>query len=333
MKLENCGLQIAGVVTPPLIRTEPEPDWVTARDTGILPAAGFSLYSRSNYFSYGSAPPFLADENHLLFTYFGMVLRSVRESLVDADAELRAFLDSQAHIYDPGKRVRGEEWDPSAPKQAKIQFRLLLSSLYSVLDTTADLVSLFLTGLIPRLHLGKAKFSHIEEWLGRPFPPSGLIITPQRSILERLYADLLPLIKPSGPECDWLPFMRMIRNKAAHLGDEVFRYVALPDQNGIYYTFIPRQWPFILEEHVYAADTIPSPPPEPFPEFLRRTLIHEDISSYSSGLRKKVTEVVEKVLAVLDSAYVQFCNFSLNTAALAELNECAASHSFNHFNQ
>ena len=289
MKLENCRLQIAGVVVAPMIRTEPDPEWVAAREAALLPAAGFALYSRSSFLSFGAAPPFLADEKHLMFSYFGMVLRSVRDALVDADAELRAFLESQARIYDPGKRIRGEEWDPSAPQRARAHFRLLLLSLQSSLDATADLVTLFLTGLIPGLRLGRAQFSQIENWLERSLPPGGLIVTPQRNLLERLYTDLSHLIKPGSPERDWLPLMRMLRNKAAHLGDAVFRYISLHDQDGRFYTFIPRQWPFIPEEHMHAADAAPSAAPEPFPELLRRTLMHEDIVSYASGLRRKVT--------------------------------------------
>ncbi len=333
MKLENCNLQIAAVVTAPIIRTEPEPEWIAAHEAALLPAAAFALYSRSSFLSFGAAPPFLADEKHLMFSYFAMVLRSVRDAFFDADNELRTFSESQARIYDPGKRARGEEWDPSAPQRARSHFRLFLLSLQTSLDATADLVSLFLTGLIPGLRLGRAQFSQIENWLERPLPQGGLIITPQREALERLYADLLPLIKPGNPERDWLPLMRMLRNKAAHLGDAVFRYISLHDQDGRFYTFIPRQWPFMPEEHMYTAGAEPNASPEPITEFLQRTFINEDIVSYASGLRRKVTEVVAAVLGVLDSAYVQFRDFPLNTVALAELKESAVSYAFEHFNQ
>lgn len=333
MKLENCELEVDRVVTAPMVRTEPEPEWVAARDAGLLPAAGFALYRRSSFLSFGSAPPFLADEKHLLFSYFAMVLRSVRDALVDADVELRAFSESQARVYDFGKRIRGEEWDPAAPERARRHFRLLLLSLQASLDATADLIALFLTGLIPGLRLGHAQFSRLESWLARPLPPGGLIVTPQRDFLERLYTGLSPLMNPAEPERDWLPLMRMLRNKAAHLGDAVFRYMALHDRDGRFYTFIPRQWPFIPEEHMHPAGVAPGATPEPFPELLRRTLMHEDIVSYASGLRRKVMEVVSTVLEILDSAYVHFRDFPLNTAALAELQGSAESYAFEHFRQ
>lgn len=333
MNLGNCELQVDRVVVAPMIRTEPEPDWVAARDGGALPAAGFALYSRSGFLSFGAAPAFLVDDKHLLFSYFAMVLRSVRDSLVDADEELRAFLGSQARIYDPGKRMRGEEWDPSAPKHARRHFRLLLLSLQAGLDASADLIALFLTGLIPGLRLGRAQFSRIESWLERPLPPVGLIVTPQRDYLERLYAGLSPLVNPVALERDWLPLMRMLRNKGAHLGDAVFRYMSLHDRDGRFYTFLPRQWPFIPEEHMHAAGAAPAVAPEPFPELLRRTLMHEDIASYASGVRGKATEVISAVLEVLDFAYLHFRSFPANTAALAELQGSAEGFDFKHFRQ
>jgi hypothetical protein len=331
MRLENCELEIDRVVAAPMVRTEPEPEWVTARDAGLLPQAGFALYTRSGFLSFGTAPRFLDDEKHLLFSYFAMVLRSIRDALVDADMELRAFADSQARVYDPGKSIRGEEWDPAAPDRARRHFRFLLLSLQAGLDASADLVALFLTGLIPGLRLGRAQFSRIESWLERPLPPGDLIVTPQRDSLERLYARLSAVVNPGQPERDWLPLMRMLRNKAAHLGDAVFRYMALHDPDGRFYTFIPRQWPFIPEQHMQPADAAPAAPHEPFPDLFRRTLMHEDIASYASGLRRKVTAVISAVLEILDSAYVRFSEFPLNTAALAELQGSSESYAFEHF--
>lgn len=332
MKLDDCKLDVDRVVSAPLIRTEPEPDWVRARDSGVLPEAGFVLYSRSGFLSFGSAPPFLADEKHLLFSYFAMVLRSLRDALIDADAELRVFSENQAIIYDPGKKILGEEWDPGASEHARKHFRLFLLSLSASLDATSDLIALFLTGLIPGLRLGRAQFSKIEDWLERPLPPGALIVTPHRNFLERLHIALVPLVNPVGSERDWLPLMRMLRNKAAHLG-AVFQYMVLHDQDGKFYTFIPRQWPFIPEEYMRPASVERSADREPFPEFFRRTLVHEDIVTYALGLRRKVTEVVSVALEILDSVYAQFRDFPLNTAAMAELQGSGEIYAFEHFNR
>jgi len=331
MKLENCELNIGVVVIAPVVRTEPIPEWVAARDTGVLPLAGFAMYSRSSFFSFGAAPPFLADEKRFLFSYFAMVLTSLRDALLDTDVELRAFSESQTRVYDPGKKLRGEEWDPTAPDRARKHFRLLLLSLQAGLDATADLIAMFLTGLIPGLRLGRAQFSRVESWLERPLAPGGLIVTPQRDCLERLYAALSPLLNAPSPECEWLPLMRMFRNKAAHLGDAVFRYMALHDRNGHFYTFIPRQWPFIPEEHMHPAQVGQRATSQPLPELLKRTLVHEDIVSYASGLRGKITEVIAAALEILDAAYVRFRDFPLNAAALSELEGSAEGYAFEYF--
>lgn len=123
----------------------------------------------------------------------------------------------------------------------------------------------------------------------------------------------------------------MLRNKAAHLGDAVFRYMALHDRDGRFYTFVPRQWPFIPEQHMHAADAAAGIHHEPFPDLLRRTLMHEDLVSYASGLQRKVTAVISVALETLDSAYVRFSEFPLNTAALAELQGSSESYAFEHF--
>ena len=330
MKLEHCELDIEAAAAAPMVRTEAAPEWVAARERGLLPDAAFAMYSRSSFFSFGAAPPFLADDRRFLFSYLGMVLTSLRDALVDADDELRAFQESQARVYDPGKRIRGERWDPAAPGRAKKHFRLLLLSLQTSLDATADLAALFLTGLIPGLRVGRAQFSRIETWLGRALPPAGLIVTPQRDFLEQLYAALAPLVNAGPPEHEWLSLMRMLRNKAAHLGGAVFRYMVLHDADGRFHTFMPRQWPFIPEEYMHFAGTPPRAP-EPFPDLFRRTLVHEDILSYASGLRSKVTGVISVALQVLDSAYQRFGDFPVNAAAFAELEGSAEAYAFEHF--
>ena len=118
MKLENCELDIDAAAAAPMVRAEPAPEWVAARDRGLLPEAVFAMYSRYSFFSFGAAPPFLADERRFLFSYFAMVLTSLRDALVDADGELQAFQEDQAQVYDLGKRIRGENWDPDAPGRA-----------------------------------------------------------------------------------------------------------------------------------------------------------------------------------------------------------------------
>lgn len=327
MRLDQCNLNIDLVDSSPVQRTEPAPEWITSRDSGILPETVFTLYSHASFLSFGSAPPFLTDDKRFLFSYFSMAMNSLRQSLIDADDDLRLFVEAQRNVYDPGKKLRGEEWDPTADERARRHLRSLLLSLQSGLDTCAELTALFLTSLIPGLRLGRAQFTQIEAWLDRPLPAPGLIVTPQRHYLERLYNGIRPLIHADEPERDWLPMMRMLRNKGAHLGGKAFRYIALHDASGTFYTFIPRRWPYIWEEHMHLTER-PQITQQPLGDLLRSDLVHDDIVVYTRGLRVKVTTVVAAVTGVIDAMYVAFKDFAPNTTALAELEGSSQSFEF-----
>lgn len=68
MRLEDCHLDVEQAVSAPLRRAQPEPDWMAARDSGVLPAPLFQLYEQAQYLSFGAAPPFLADGENILLT-------------------------------------------------------------------------------------------------------------------------------------------------------------------------------------------------------------------------------------------------------------------------
>jgi hypothetical protein len=145
--------------------------------------------------------------------------------------------------------------------------------------------------------------------------------------LERLYNDIRPLVHTDPPERDWLPMMRMLRNKGAHLGDRVFRYIALHDANGTFYTFIPRRWPYIWEEHMHLAGQ-PQTNQQSVGDLLRGGLVHEDIVAYTRGLHAKVTALVAAIVGVVDAMYVAFKDFGPNAIALAELEGSSQSFEF-----
>ncbi len=50
-------------------------------------------------------------------------------------------------------------------------------------------------------------------------------MSPAEDSLRRLHEALRPLVHAQPPERDWLPLMRLYRNKAAHLGSSVFRQI------------------------------------------------------------------------------------------------------------
>lgn len=330
MRLEDCILDGNIFVTASLVRTEPEADWGKARESGSIPRELYDLYEKAHYLSFGSAPKFLGDPDKVLFSYFGMLLRSLMESLVDSKEKAQSFIQDQKLGYDVGKRLRGETWDPDADARPRRHFRDLLIALQSSLDALADLIALFFTGRVPGLYFGRAQFARVEQWLKRPRPPFGLIATPYDEPLQMLFDSLGPIVNAAGPESEWLPLMRMLRNKAAHLGQPVFRQVGLHDKTPAVYTFIPRQWPYLWERHMKPkGDT--SYGQGFISKFFRETLIHQDVETYVLGLQQKVGDVVRAGISVLGEAYKKFQDFDPNAAALAELEGNSESYAFEHF--
>ena len=332
MHIEDCELRgDLQAVMAPLTRTEPEEEWVKAADAGIVPASVFSLYRRTGFLSFGSSPRFLSDGNNYLFGYFSMILESIKSTLLDADEELRAFVAAQAEIFDLGKERRGESWDAKADSRAKNHFRMLVLSLCSSLDTTAELVALLLTNEIAGLRVGKAEFQKIEDWLKTPLPVTGVIVTPQRSKLETLHQKLCPIVEASAPEKDWLPLMKLFRNKAAHLGTAHFREIGFHDKNHRFYRFFPRRWPVLWEEHMQSPSDNRSRRPGPSLESMVGQFMRQDNVSYVRGLCAKVTTLIEAAFEVLDSAYCEFKDFPLNQAALSQLQQSEKAFAFEGF--
>lgn len=329
MLLKDCITNPDLISARPLQRTTPEQEWVIARAAGFLPDSVFQLYSEANYLSFGSAPPFLRDDDNVLFSYFGLVLRAVMESLQDADEQVKAFREAQKQTYDPAKRLRGETWDPSADLRARRHFRDMLTALQTVLDSLADIIAIFWTGCITGLIVGRAQFAKIEGWLRQPLPkPSDMLISPSDFYLEQLHEALLPVVGAAPPEKDWLPLMRLLRNKAAHLGQPLFRMMCLHDATGHFYCFLPRRWPLLWERNIKPVGTRVTTPAS---QLIQQELMHQDIISFAEGLQAKVLELVGAGTSVLCSAFEQFKNFSCNAAALSELEKSSEEYGFEYF--
>ena len=158
MKLEELDLEVAGVVGAPVTFTAPQPDWIDARNSGAIPLSLFKLYETAGYLSLGAAPKFLADPDKVLFSYFGMLVRGVRQQLSDGVELLGELKQSHDLLYDPIKKAKGLPWDPMADRRSKRAFRDLVASAYSALDMVAELIALMFTSGIPNLTVGRAQF-------------------------------------------------------------------------------------------------------------------------------------------------------------------------------
>jgi len=283
------------------------------------------------FLSFNAAPRYLNDEAHVLFSYLGMLLRGLKESFAETEETLAAFVGEQSHVYDPGKKAKGEQWDSDADWKARRHWRHCLFALHNSLDLVADLAALMLTGVIPRLRLGKAEFTRVEEWLKEPLKTQGRLITPAQDVAARLHADLGCLVVSKGSERGWLPYLRHLRNKAAHLGDATFREFGLHDKNLDFYVFIPRIWPLIWEQEIKPHSKTKAGAKTNMPEALRKTLIHEDIVSFTRGAVAKVRAIVECGVQLMSDYYTQSSEFPLNRAALEELDGSSSRFTFEHF--
>ncbi len=70
---------------------------------------------------------------------------------------------------------------------------------------------------------------------------------------------------------------------------------------------------------------------DPFPEFLQRTLIHEDYISFAEGLNTKVSRVVGAASRIIHTVFTMFGGFDLNKAALVQLKNNSRAYSFEYF--
>lgn len=332
MHLDECNLDgIEAISAAPVERKEPEDEWVKAKANGTIPPSLYDLYRRANFLSFGSTPRFLSDEDNLLFSYFGLVLRSIQECLVDAHEQANSFAAAEELVYDPMKQLRGERWEKGADKRARRHFRGLLIALQTSLDALADVVAIFFPGSIKDLEVGRSQFSKIERWLTNSSSATGLIVKPSEYHMKKLHDSLAPLICAPHPETDWLPMMRPLRNKAAHLGQPLFRQIGLHRaEDRKMFAFIPRQWPYLWERLIKPSGQREKNP-MPFSLFFRDVLMHQDIVTYSRGVLIKVQMVVAEASLVLNESYEQFKDLPENQAALLQLTRNSEKYSFESF--
>lgn len=332
MKLVDCNFTVSKITMAPLRRSEPEEMWVRERAKGSIPEPLFDLYKRASYLSFGTPPSFLRDQDNILFSYFGMMVRSLASLLVDIDRENEAFVEAEKNQYYPGIEIDDPAWtkEKSDSASARVDqiFRNLLISLHGSLDAVSEIIAIFSQGGIKGLQVGHAQFHAIEVWLKNDYKPPSSIMTPRDVYLEKLHTKLMPIVHCQPPETGWLAYMRLMRNKVAHLGNGPLRFGRLSGNDGAAYTFAPRVWPYLWERDVKRRDQQGR---LDMPEILLKTLVHQDVVEYMRGATRKIKEVVHGVCNLTSKAYTEFENFGFNQIALDELANNSKKCSFQHF--
>lgn len=331
MKIFDCELNADAVVLAPFIRRDAEPTWLIARDAGHIPNTLFDFYRAAGYLSFDAAPKFLNDPDHILFGYFSLLMSSLRASLVDAAEFEFEIIQVDREVHFPGKHLRDPTWtrekSEATAKRSNLAFRSFLISLHASLDTASELIAIFAQGGIEGLEVGYSQFSRVEQWLNRPHPLNQIAV-PRDIYLSALHQSLSPIVDSDPPETDWLPYLRLLRNKSAHLGHGSFRWVGVPGQDGKYYTFIPREWPCLWEKHMKEAGHAPS---TPLPDLLLSMVTHQDLIEFVRGARRKVNLLLGEAVGATMKAYVDFQNFEFNQTAMSELATNSKTSKFTQF--
>jgi len=334
MLLDRCVLDsINTTQTGPLKRAQAEPQWLSARDNGTIPAGLFQLYEQMAYLSFGSAPKILHDERNVVFSYFSMLLNCLLENLLDAAEAREALLVDHELLYDPGKKLRGRTWDADADRRFRRNLRNILIALDGTLDTLADLIALILTGRwkISKLVLGKGDFKAIEAWLKTPLTAPSSMVSPYDAKVRQLHVDLCPLVICAAPEEDWLGLTHVLRNKILHFGQSMLRMVGLHDQNFDFFVFIPKQWPFIYEAEIRSRGEGLREDSVPIADKFRTSLIHQDVPEFLKGLHNRVFDVTAVIVRWTASMCSEFSKHEVTRECVKALHLPLAQSSFQYF--
>lgn len=332
MNIEECHLQLRSVVSPPFERNDPEVDWVESRDAKTIPAVLYDFYRATRYLSASALAGFDSPEARVITVYFGRLVRGLKECLVDAAESLAEMHQFASRVYTPLRKYP-YEWDRDAARRERSSFRVVLINLLGALDVFAELAVLMLPEEITGVTAGNALFSQFEKWLQKPAASHASIVTPQQHFAQKLYGQIAPLvIVKAGPERDWLPLLRLYRNKVAHHGHQTFVHVGLEAKDGRVGFFLPRSWPFVAEQYATTGEPwVPRDEPVDFSEVLKSWLTHQDIEQYADGAHRKVASVIERGLELLLEMYLQNRSIPVSSRTLADLEKSKKSYDFQRF--
>jgi len=304
MRLKECDLDSVAVQTSSLVINRPESIWETAHQSEIIPATLYHFYCTANYFSYGQSPRFLSDTSGILFPYLGNLARGIRDSFEEIDELFGAIKKDYASSFSPAKKIREEAWDPKASHKVRRSFRNLVVLLTGTLDQFAEVAAIFFYSEMPKIKVGRASFTDLMDFATTPFPPVATIAPPRKALLEKLHVSLVSELLRDGPDKEWATLLFLYRNKLAHLGNFSFWWFGFPHKTETeFYTFLPNQWPLIVEEHITRHSASSPSEPNTIREFAEKSVIQQDILEYSEKLILAVKQVIESGFNVLTDSY------------------------------
>lgn len=328
MKLQDCDLDVTAIVSRPLVKDEPEEEWVEAQKQRVIPPALYRFYSVSNFFSFRKSPRFLADSTKILFPYVGTLARGILESLSQADELTRDIFDAHEKTYTPLKKAKGRSWDRKAGERALRSFKYLLLELNGALDQFAEIVAVYFYGEIPNLPPGRSSFEDLRKFSTSLLARTKTVVSPRFPFVEKLHSALERELAGEGEEEEWYELMLLYRNKLAHLGNAMFVRMSFPQKGGDMHSFLPNRWPLIWEAGI---TTTAESSEGTVAEFALANLVHQDMVEYSRELANRINHVLDTGLQILCDAHMAFESYDVNHDILDKMEKHSRSYRFRSF--
>ncbi len=296
MKLKDC-LPADQVVSAPLLRTSPEESWVIASNNKTVPDSLYKFYIGAAYFSFDQCPKFLTDDQKIIFSHLGTSIDLIKTSFEEYQDLIDLMKKYDEDSYNPIKELKKVPFDREAPKHFKRTFQLLLINLYSILDSTAEALSVVLSWGT----LGRASFAEIVKKIkdaqGVAAVATAKVIV---SLDEKYRADITKIIQEEivdEQNGEWFDLFKLYRDKMAHFRHQSCFF--LHDNEGRFHAFLPRQWPYYFQQDI-AVGNAQSKAAE---SGLAELLMECDIFEYCAGLYKKIFGLSERIFNSLSEAY------------------------------
>jgi len=291
------------VRSAPIEREEPTKDWRPALRSNLLPSSLVDFYNDTNYLSASRLAGFDTASQRVLTVYINRLFGSLKECVVEAHEQASEHKEFLRQTYDPTKGSKDEQAEELARRKARAAFRLFLIDIFGAFDAVAELIAVFLPGELERLILGKGMFTqHVYDWAARPLSPPGIIISPARPFVERLYAYVRAEVVDDAVGGPWFSLLRGYRNKVTHLGHQTWQEYGLQAADGNIYSFLPRTWPSIPERDIQVGPS-DRPSTKSFMEHMADMLVHVDVPIFIGETYDRAVKFIDGCVRILYDTY------------------------------
>ena len=109
------------------------------------------------------------------------------------------------------------------------------------------------------------------------------------------------------------------------------RMTSLNGPDGTFYTFLPKRWPFMLEQHLAPANEEQKSGAPSGEEVLRHGIVHVDLNEYVYCTLRRVLAVLDAGFSVLCDAYSILRSLPTNRTAIEALDRARRRYAFEYY--